>query len=105
MTPLKVRQGDIGTSLRFTIVDQDKKTVNITGCTVTLYITRSDTVLTKTCTILDAINGLVQYTTVSGDFEVGDDTYSLTVKVTFPTTGSQFTAIQDYPVYVVPAPL
>jgi len=105
MVPTKIRQGDIGTSLRFTIIDQDKKVVNVSGCTVSLYIQRSDTVLTKTCTILDGINGLVQYTSIEDDFSVGDDTYQLTVNVAFPTTGYQFTAIQDFPVYVVPAPL
>ena len=105
MVPTKIRQGDIGTSLRFTIIDQDKKVVNVSGCSISLYIQRSDTVLTKACTILDGINGLVQYTTVADDFSVGDDTYQLTVNVAFPTTGSKFTAIQDFPVYVVPAPL
>lgn len=105
MVPSKIRQGDVGTSLRFTIIDQDKKTVDVSGCTVSLYIQRSDTVLTRTCTILDGANGLVQYTTTANDFSIGDDTYLLTVNVAFPTTGARFTAIQDVPVYVVRSPI
>jgi hypothetical protein len=100
----KVVQNDIGTALRFTITDQNKKVVNLTGTTNTLYIQRSDTILTKACDIISAANGIVQYNTVAGDLSIGDDTYYLTVKVGF-TSGYQFTAIESIPLYVVKAPV
>jgi hypothetical protein len=103
----KVVQGDIGTALRFTILDQDKKVVDLTGTTVTLYIKRSDTTLIKTLTyptnIIAPTSGIVQYNTVSGDLEI-EDTYTLTVKVGF-TTGYQFTAIDSIPLQVIKAPI
>ncbi len=99
MSAQKVVQGDVGTALRFTILDQDKKIVNLTGATVTLYIERPDITLTKQCNIIGAASGIVQYTTVSGDFSLGDCTYFLSVNVQLPS--GQFTAIEKSPITVV----
>lgn len=99
MAVQKVVQGDVGTALRFTIIDQDKKVVNLTGATITLYIERPDTTLTKSCSIIGAASGIVQYTTVTGDFSLGDCTYFLSVNVQLPT--GQFTAIDKSPLSVL----
>ena len=99
MSVQKVVQGDIGTTLRFNIIDQDKKIVNLTGATVTLYIERPDTTLTKQCTIVSAATGLAQYVTVVNDLSLGDTTYFLTVNVQLPT--GQFTAIEKAPLSVL----
>jgi len=103
MVPQKLVQNDVGTILKFTILDQDKNVVNVSGTTVTLYIQRSDTVLAKTCTPVDATNGIVQYTIQSGDLSIGDDTYTLTVQVGF-TSGDRFTAINSIPVEILKSP-
>jgi hypothetical protein len=100
----KVVQNDIGTALRFTILNQDKKIVDLTGTTTTLYIQRSDTTLVKTCTLVSTTTGIVQYASQSGDFSIGDDTYTLTVKVSFPS-GNQFTAIDSVPLQVIKSPI
>lgn len=100
MSVQKVVQGDIGTALRFNIIDQDRKVVNLTGATITLYIERPDTTLTKSCTIISAVTGVAQYTTVAGDLSLGDSTYFLTVNVQLPT--GQFTAIDKLPLSVLP---
>jgi hypothetical protein len=100
----KVVQGDIGTALRFNIIDQDKNIVNLAGTTVTLYIQRSDTTLTKNCTIISSTNGIAQYNAVSGDFSIGDDTYYMTVTVGF-SSGYQFTAIDSIPLQVIKSPI
>lgn len=99
MAVQKVVQGDVGTALRFTIIDQDKKVVNLTGATVTLYIERPDTTLTKSCSVIGAASGIVQYTTVAGDFSLGDCTYFLSVNIQLPT--GQFTAIDKSPLSVL----
>lgn len=100
MSVQKVVQGDVGTTLRFNIIDQDKKVVNLTGATVTLYIERPDTKLTKACTIVGAASGIAQYVSVANDFSLGDSTYFLTVNVQLPS-GGQFTAIDKIPLSVV----
>ncbi len=99
MSVQKVVQGDIGTTLRFNIIDQDKKIVNLTGATVTLYIERPDVTLTKSCSIVSAATGLAQYVTVANDLALGDATYFLTVNVQLPT--GQFTAIEKAPLSVL----
>lgn len=100
MAVQKVVQGDIGTTLRFNIIDQDKKVVNLTGATVTLYIERPDTTLVKNCSIVGAASGIAQYVGIANDFSLGDSTYFLTVNVQLPT-GGQFTAVDKAPLSVV----
>lgn len=99
MSVQKVVQGDVGTALRFNIIDQDRKAVNLAGATVTLYIERPDVTLTKACTVISAATGLAQYVTIANDLSLGDTTYFLTVNVQLPT--GQFTAIDKAPLIVL----
>lgn len=96
----KVVQGDVGTRLRFNITDQNRAIVNLTGATVTLYIQRPDVTLTRSCSVIGAASGLAEYTTIAGDLSVGNCIYYLKVNVQLPT--GQFTAIDKFPISVLP---
>ena len=63
--------GDIGTSIRMTIKDQDENIINLNGNTsLQLVIKRPNgTILTKTATLFtDGTDGIMEYQTISGDF-------------------------------------
>lgn len=67
----EVHVSDIGTILRLTIRDQDKAAIDVSGATTKQIILRKtdqSTTLTKTASnFSDGTDGIIQYTTVSGD--------------------------------------
>ena len=65
----EVHKGDIGTIFRLTIQDQDGTAVDVSSqSTMEILFQIKGKVLTKTASFQsDGIDGVIQYTTVSGD--------------------------------------
>jgi hypothetical protein len=104
MAVQKVVQGDSGTLLKFTILDQNGKVVDLTDATeVKLIIERSDATVIRGgtfVTINDATAGLVSYTTYSNDFPTGNDTVYLKLYVYY-SDASHFITPKAIPINVV----
>ena len=67
-------------------LERDGVAINVTGCTVDLYIKNPSGSITNTghtsCTLTTPGSGIVTYTTQSTDFPVGA-TYNCEVKITY----------------------
>ena len=63
--------GNVGSILRFTVVDQDAAVVNVSAATLTLYFrSPQNKVLTKSGALTGSgTDGIIQYTTIAGDLD------------------------------------
>jgi hypothetical protein len=107
MSQYKVVQDDYGTSLIFTILDQNNKTIDLSGAstTIDLNIKRSDTTIFRGWTSgliqkVDPTNGKILYTSQPGDFSLGNDTYTIRLTVNFGN--SKFTTLDNINLFVAP---
>lgn len=76
-----IQKGTIGKLISLILTDNTGAPINLTSATVTLttYEIGDNTVsFTGVCTIDNASNGLVHYTTITGDFDTLGTYYSLT---------------------------
>lgn len=65
---LILTKGNFGTLLKTNITDDDNVKINLTGCTVTGDLVKSDgTIVPIVLTIADAPNGLAQYQLTEAD--------------------------------------
>ena len=65
----EIHKGDIGTKFTITVYD-GTSTVDVSGGTKTILFRKpAGTTLTKTASDEDASNGVISYTTVSGDLD------------------------------------
>ena len=86
-----MKQGDKGTVLTFTIIDQDGVAVDLSSAaSVTLVGQVKGTTIGGACTITDASNGVVQYTIDSDDLTL-HGRYKLEVRVEM-SDGDVFTS-------------
>lgn len=65
--------GDIGTTIKATIVDQDGAALDVSGASTLqlLFLKPTGVLVTQTATLTgDGTDGIIQYVTVSGDLDV-----------------------------------
>lgn len=81
-----IHVGDIGTVIRLTIVDQDGRPVSVVGYEqLKLDIKKPGSTITRTLSLVNTgSDGKVQYTAVSGDFDV-PGTYTFQAFVDLPS--------------------
>jgi hypothetical protein len=78
-------QNDIGIVFNFNVKDENNLNVDLTNATVRLIWQNDTGKATKTCTIVDAINGVCRYVITEGDLAtVGK--YDCELEVDFGTT-------------------
>ena len=94
---LKVKEGDIGPKLAFTLKKPSGSVWNLTGATITVVISGGNTPtrLSKTGTITSATDGTCYYTLAAADTVVTGK-YRVEVKFTYgtPITTSYITVTQ-----------
>lgn len=78
-------QNDKGVVFNFNIKDENNLNVDLTNATMRLIWQNDAGKSTKTCTIVDAVNGVCRYTVITGDLStVGK--YDCELEVDFGTT-------------------
>jgi len=94
----EIHKGDIGTKFSVTVYD-GSSTVNVSGGTKTIIFKKpAGTTLTKTAADEDATNGVISYTTVSGDLdEIG--TWRIQSKVVTSGGNTFYTDVATFKVY------
>lgn len=89
-----IHVGDIGTVIRLTIIDQDKRAVSLVGYTqMKLDIKKPGSTITRNLTFTNSgTDGKVQYVSVAGDFDVAG-TYTFQAFVELPS--GQWSSTKD----------
>ncbi len=73
MASFFLKQDDTAPVFQYTVLDEDKVAINLTGATVTFYMQDEngiDVITAGTVTITDAANGLVEYQWLAADSDV-----------------------------------
>ncbi len=98
-------EGDTGSTLQVTCVDQDGTAINLTDATVRLYwgFSDGDGMHSATMTITDAANGVVEYKFVNDDVVKKQDLHpgTLTAEVEIIDSGGLRTTSMTELVYEV----
>lgn len=86
-----MRQGDIGTELIFTVVDENGNPVNLeSAASVNLIMSLRGNRVIRPCEIIDAVNGRVKYIVQENDLEESG-TLNMEIRVEF-VDGDMFTS-------------
>jgi hypothetical protein len=97
MTDFYIKKGDVLPVIRLEIKDTNGIPVNLTGASVAFHyrlMVKNSTVNVRTTDIVDAANGIVQYSWITGDSSLAG-VFKAEFIVTFEATGGQMSFPQD----------
>lgn len=106
MAAFFLKQGDTAPSIRYTIQDENDVAIDLTGATVAFYMQEVSSGVEKidgaAATIVDAVNGIVEYQWAAGD-SAEANLYLAEFVVTFPG-GTQRTSPDPGYIHIVVNP-